>query len=192
MTYQPPHEWDNTTTQPVTAPKTKTHPVGLYILGAFVVMALLCMVGVTIAAVNATDDTPKTKAPALAVPDTGVWPTPNVPTKTLPPPAAKSTLTKDDVELSVKITDKQCFGSAGCNVQWEIKAAVDGGKNTTKVAPGDTCAVTYRMRGLEDTKVGTITVNDDGTYTNEDWSAFGQTKRSSAKVTAEVTEVECR
>lgn len=192
MTHEPPPYWQQAAdTQPVPPPKKQSrHPIGLYI-GIAVIVAL-CGIGgvITAAVIGAADDKPK-GAPVAGVPDRGAVPTPNVkPAPATPTTPARSTLSKSDVELTVKITEKNCFGSAGCNVQWDLKAAVEGGKANRLVAAGDTCSVTYRMRGLTDTQTGTLTINDDGTYNSDSWN-FGQTKKSSAKVTAEVTEVEC-
>ncbi len=178
-----PH-WD--TAPPATPVKSGSkHPVALYIVIAIAVVAL-CGIGVVVAAVaNMGDD----KGTALKAPAAG--PTPNVKAPApAPTNAARSTLKPSDVELTVKVTDKDCFGSAGCNVQWEVKAAVPNGKDNKLIAPGDTCSVTYRIRGLTDSSTGTLTINDDGTYNADPWN-IGQTKKSSSKVTAEVTEVEC-
>ncbi len=144
----------------------------------------LCGFGSLIAVLSTDNDN---KAATLAdtpivvttAPDRG-----SVPTTDAPKPTG---LKAADVKLSVKITDKQCFGSAGCNVQWEIKAGWPEGK----VTRGDSCDVTYEVRGLTDAKIGTLTIRDDDQYLSDDF-ALGQTKRRSDKITARVTEVECR
>lgn len=97
--------------------------------------------------------------------------------------AAKAhTLTASDFKLTVKTTDKDCFGSAGCNVQYQIKAAIG--------APAQDCDVTYDVHGLQDQQTGTLTVHEDGTYDQESYQA-GQTTSSSKKLTAVVTDVDC-
>lgn len=93
-------------------------------------------------------------------------------------------LTAKDITLKVKITDKQCFGTVVCNVQWSIRAAWP----TDRVK--DTCEVTYDMGGINGGQVGTLTLKSDGTF-DQDSYQFGQTARESTKVTARVTEVEC-
>lgn len=90
-----------------------------------------------------------------------------------------------DVKLGVKITEKNCFGSAGCNVHYEITAAWP----FTTMTPGE-CDVTYAMRGLEDEAVGTLRLRSDGTFSQDSFQ-YGQTPRSSTKVAAKVTEVSC-
>ena len=103
-----------------------------------------------------------------------------------PTPGPSQALSTKTLSLSVKITSKQCFGSAGCIVEWTVKGSVTPG---TKI--DGPCDVTYEVRGLTETQTHTMTVNDDGTY-EQDVYQSGQTPRSSAKVTAKPTEVECR
>lgn len=98
--------------------------------------------------------------------------------------AAVVPLTAADIELTVKIKKKDCFGSAGCNVEYTIKAAI--GKD---VDPQD-CEVTYDVHGLEDTQTGTLDFHTDGTY-EQDSFQYGDTTSSKKKLTAKVTDVDC-
>ena len=41
------------------------------------------------------------------------------------PANAEDAIDKSDVQLKVKVKSKQCFGSAGCNVEYKIKMAAD-------------------------------------------------------------------
>jgi hypothetical protein len=93
-------------------------------------------------------------------------------------------LTAADVKLAVKVTKKDCFGTAGCNVTYEIKVTTD----KTRIQSGDRYEVTYTVKGLQDDQIGTLTLKDDGTYEQDSYQ-FGQTKTAAAKLTAVVTDV---
>lgn len=97
---------------------------------------------------------------------------------------AAGALTKSDIQLTVKTTKKDCFGSAGCNVDYKISAALEEG-----VAYQE-CDVTYDVHGLEDTQTGTLELHTDGTY-NQDGYQSGSTSSSSKKLTAKVTDIDC-
>jgi hypothetical protein len=102
------------------------------------------------------------------------------------PPLARGPILKaEDLKLTVKTTKKDCFGSAGCNVDYQIRLAVAEG---TKLP--DSCDVTYQVTGLEDPQTATLTLTSDGKYTQDDWQS-GQTKHSNDILKAKVTEVEC-
>lgn len=89
-----------------------------------------------------------------------------------------------DLRLTVKTTTKDCFGSAGCNVEYQMKLAI-----STKVVPGD-CEITYQVNGLEDPQIGTLKMHADGSYDQDSYQS-GQTSSSSKKLTAKITEIDC-
>ena len=92
-------------------------------------------------------------------------------------------LNRNDVTLTVKVTEKKCFGSAGCNVMYEVRAAV-----ARPDFDGD-YAVTYEVKGPEDgPAIGTLTLQDDGTYNVQ--TEIASTPRSSTKLVATVTDLE--
>jgi hypothetical protein len=93
-------------------------------------------------------------------------------------------LSNADFRLTVKVTTKDCYGSIGCDVQYQIKAAI------SHTAKADECQVTYQVSGLEDAQIGTLAVHADGTYDQDSYQA-GQISNSSKKLTAKVTEVDC-
>jgi len=100
-------------------------------------------------------------------------------------PEPTSTLTVSDVTLQLKITSKQCFGSAGCNLEYTVKA---GWPNDTVA---DSCDVTYEVSGVQDgPAVNTLTIESDGTYEHQT-SEFASTARKSDKLRVKATEVEC-
>lgn len=92
-------------------------------------------------------------------------------------------LTKTEVKLTIKVTDKECFGDAGCNVGYRVRAAwpdrdLDGSYE-----------ITYKVTGpKEGAAIGTITVQPDGTYTGGD--EYATVARATTKLTPTVTEVE--
>lgn len=144
------------------------------------VLVALCGAGSLLAVLASGDD--NRAATIATVPDRGSAPTVDVPS-----PTESAVLLAADVKLTVKITDKQCFGSAGCNIEFDVKA----GWPEAAVPRGTECDVTYEVRGFTDPQTGTLTVRDDGTALTDSFN-FGQTAKRSSKVTARVTEVECR
>lgn len=158
---------------PPSQPRKKRAPLWFVLL--FVAVAGLCVAG-GIAAIgagakngNPTDPAAgTTTAPAAA-------PVANDPT-------TSSTITAADIKLTVHTTQKDCFGSAGCNVEYEIKAALSA-------QPAE-CDVTYDVHGLQDTQTGTLKFHADGTYEQDSYQT-GETSSSSKKLTAKVTEVDC-
>jgi hypothetical protein len=96
--------------------------------------------------------------------------------------AAPQTLRPVDVDLTVKTKSKDCFGSYGCNVVFEIKAvwpAISGG-----------CDVTYEVKGFDEPKVGTLELRSDATVKQDSYQ-YGKTNKSTQKLTAKATEVDC-
>lgn len=153
--------------------KRRTWPF-LVAAAAFV----FCIVGV-IASMAGGNPTPESPGTAVGI-AAG-----QAATKAAPSAKPKATLGAANLKLTVKTTDKACFGSAGCNVQYSIRVAYD-----TATLP-DECEITYQVDGLDDPQVGTLTLTSDGKYSQDNYQA-GQTPRSSSKLTAKVTDVECR
>lgn len=186
MSYTPPPAYGP---QLTTAPAPKK---GKGKLVAAIVFALLspCFLGVVIAAVSGDGGTSKRPGDSGFVTPTtygapastgGAEPAAAVDTE----PARPRALKASDLSLSVKITSKQCFGSAGCNVEYQIKATL-----LTTDEFNAPCDVTYEVRGLEDPVTSTLTIVDSTTFRQDSWQ-FGQTSSSSKKLTAKVTEVDC-
>lgn len=108
------------------------------------------------------------------------------PAKGADTPAAKShTPTKADFILKVKVTEKKCFGSAGCNITYHIDMTYNG----AALDPSDTWLITYQVAGVEDgPAINTLELTgDEYSY---DKSELGQTSSSSKKLTAKVTDIE--
>jgi hypothetical protein len=94
-------------------------------------------------------------------------------------------LSPDDFKIGVTILRKQCFGSAGCNVDFRIKPEYLG---FTSIPDDVTVEVIYEVRGGEDSpQINTFTITGDTAEFQSEESA--STSSSSAKLTAEATEV---
>jgi hypothetical protein len=151
---------------------------GMTIAIVVTVIAAVLACGGIVVAIAGSSNTAGRSAVQLAEPASGGASTP----KSSPKP--KLGLTVKAIKLTVKTTEKVCFGSAGCNVQYEIRAAI-----ATGTTPGD-CDVTYEVRGLDDAQVGTLHVTPNGRYTQDAYQA-GQTPRASSRLTAVVTDIDC-
>lgn len=95
-------------------------------------------------------------------------------------------VTPKDITLKVKILERQCFGSAGCNVEMRI--------SSVEVKPGildpkASYEITYEYKGLTDPVENRFTLDGDGSG-QVDETEFGSTRRKSDKITAVVTSVE--
>jgi hypothetical protein len=89
-----------------------------------------------------------------------------------------------DFKLAVKVTRKQCFGSAGCNVDYEIDMTYAG--DPLALGDGRSYEVTYEVKGAEDQIIGTLDIQGDSYSSTEEST---QTAKSSAKLTAVATSV---
>jgi hypothetical protein len=149
---------------------------------------LLCVVGAVIVGLTQHNSKPaggkQAVAPLPKDPCGGGVCATTTPVADAPTTAAAAPLTASDIKLTVKIKTKDCFGSAGCNVEYTIKAAI-----TDAASPQD-CEVTYDVHGLEDTQTGTLSFHSDGTYEQDSYQS-GETSSSGKKLTAKVTEVDC-
>lgn len=156
---------------------------------AFLGVATLLLLGLSFlltacATHTAAGPDARTAASATALPDAGyqgVSPAPNV---TTPAAVAATGLTKADVRITLKVTEKQCFGSAGCQITVKPKVTVDYAKL------GDSAwDVTYSIKGDESGPItDTITLNPDKTYDSMDESL--STPSSKTKLTVTVIDVE--
>ena len=90
-----------------------------------------------------------------------------------------------DFKLTVKVLEKQCFGSAGCLITYRVELIYDA--TNGHLDPSVTYEVTYEMRGGEDPKINTLRVT--GTEYRGDERETIRTPSSKAEVTAVVTSV---
>lgn len=170
---------------PYTQPPQKPRRRGLMItLVAVAGVLVLCVIGSVI--VGVTQSSKPTKAAATATASKDPWAT-DVEATTAPTPEATTAavvpLTASDIQVTVKVKKKDCFGSAGCNVEYKIEAGwPDDGQYE--------CEVTYDVHGLEDTQTGTLDIHRDGTYEQDSYQA-GETSSSKKKLTVKITDVDC-
>lgn len=96
-------------------------------------------------------------------------------------------LTKTDVKLEIKVKSKQCFGSAGCSIEYAIDARTSIAKIKRSNADW---SVTYEITGDSSGPItGTLTLHPDGTYQQESFMQ-ADTKRSAVQLKIKVLEVE--
>lgn len=150
---------------------------------------LLCVAGAVIIGVTQQHAKPAgsnkaaAQAPLPQDPCGGGVCTTTTPVADSPTTTAVVPLTASDIQVTVKVKKKDCFGSAGCNVEYKIEAGwPDDGQYE--------CEVTYDVHGLEDTQTGTLDIHRDGTYEQDSYQA-GETSSSKKKLTAKVTDVDC-
>lgn len=117
---------------------------------------------------------------------TGTAPSTTAATAEEAAPSPEYTPATTDFSVKLKVTEKQCFGSAGCNVTVEPKI--------TKVEPSvpdeGTIDLTFKISGDESGPVIETSTLDlaDGTYSvSEIWLS---TPSSGVTPTAKVTEIE--
>jgi hypothetical protein len=94
--------------------------------------------------------------------------------------------TTEDFTVTLKTTEKQCFGSAGCHVTVEPEVGYEG---LLQPDPDRTYSITYEIRGEESGPIiETIELSDQDQISYSEVSL--STKSGSTKVTAKVTDVE--
>src|SRR5690606_35476241 len=87
-----------------------------------------------------------------------------------------------ELQVNLTVTDKQCFGSAGCNVTVEPELAF-----TDPAAGSGTYSVTYEITGDESGPIVQTMQVTDGSY--EYFPVTMSTESGDVKVSAEVTSV---
>jgi hypothetical protein len=165
---------------PTRAPRRKSRAPWLILAG----LILLGVLGL-IVIVAAAPSPPSTGRPVQqydpGVPTvTGTEPT----DEATAAPAAPSRPKLSDIKLTAKITDKECFGSAGCNVEFKVRMAYSG----PALDHDDTWEITYEVTGVEDGPlIGTFELTGDQYEVNEE---LVSTTSSKKKIAIAVTDVE--
>lgn len=104
-----------------------------------------------------------------------------------PAAAATVTPTAQDFALTVTITSEQCFGSAGCDLQWTVRAAMNSNPGVTY--PGE-FTLTYTVPGVQDGYTGSIDFTNAGAqYSTLGTEGFGQTTSHVDTLTATAVSV---
>lgn len=95
--------------------------------------------------------------------------------------------TADDFEIELITKEKQCFGSAGCNVTVKPELSYTG--MSEDLNPDVTYEITYEIRGGEDgavTETLELTNQDDVTYSD----TYVSTTSSGVKLSVKITGVD--
>lgn len=108
------------------------------------------------------------------------------PVKDKPEPKGAHVPTTKDIVLKVKVTKKQCFGSAGCLVDFRIDTLTYIGEAMDKDKGYE---VIYEVKGLKDPYTNTLTLNGDGSFEYQKEES-GQTATTKVALKAVVTSVD--
>jgi hypothetical protein len=96
--------------------------------------------------------------------------------------------TLSDIELSLKTTEKQCFGSAGCNVGVRIQVSMSDSAQAS-LDPSGQWDVTYQITGDESGPIiGTFSIYGDGQYDVSE--EFLSTRSSNTPITIKATSID--
>lgn len=127
--------------------------------------------------------------PVPAAPLLASKPPPYLPSTAPANPQPTSSPSLAGFHLTVKTTKKDCFGSAGCLIEFQIVLTYDG----PPASPDSRWDVTYDVTGGTDPQTGTLNVQfgPDGVHGDyqQDGYQATQTAKSSAKLAAVVTAV---
>lgn len=164
-----------------TPPARKRRRWATALLGVLVALSF-CMVGALfIGAAGHAGKTGGTIVPAKATQVAAPLPSTSPTTE----PTATATPKASDFVLTPTITDKACFGSAGCNVTFRMKVDYAG---ASSLDPDVTWLVVYEITGIDDSpQVGNFTVQ--GTDVNYDEQSVS-TKSSKSKIKLRATSVQ--
>lgn len=160
------------------------------VLGAGILVAFIALVAVVAPSTNKpTASTGSTGAETPAACAHGRLANGQCAEDTAAPPKTYPTPTAADFALAAKVTKKQCFGSAGCNVEFEINLAYAG----PPLEPNSSWDVTFDLQGTEDSYTSTLHLTMDetglhGTY-EQDSDQLVQTKSSKTVLKPVVTSV---
>ena len=93
----------------------------------------------------------------------------------------------EDFEIGLKVTSKQCFGSAGCNVEFKIDldSFYTGDADLTRI--DDPITVTYEIEGAEDAYVDSLVIDGDNVRYNP--TGHVSTPSESTELSVKVTDV---
>lgn len=87
-----------------------------------------------------------------------------------------------DFTLTIIETERSCFGSAGCNISYELELGYIGPR---PLEPDATFQLIYEVRGGEDVEIGNIELEGNGSYTTRaDYISTPPNPSLSAVVTA--------
>lgn len=151
-------------------------------IGAAALVLVASAGGVAFALSGSGEPANRAEQAAAALPEPVDAPTEALPTATPTPVGYKPK--PSDFKLTAKITDKECFGSAGCNVSFRVDVEYSG----LPLGESVTWLVIYEITGVEDApEVGSLEMTG--------LQATGQeenvnTTSSRSKIALKVTSVE--
>lgn len=167
---------------PPPAKKKRSPLMWILLAGAAVFVLIVAAVGVTVAVMSGQDTGSRSSQlsqpePLLDEGEIGVQETTAAPAPGPSPAVA-------DFKLTPKVTDKQCFGSAGCSLELQVEVEYNG----PVLDQDDTWLVTYEVSGDESGPIiGSLELS--GT-TFEASTESLSTKNSKTKVAIKVTDVD--
>ena len=156
------------------APKKITHWPWI----AGIVAAVFIGIGIGAAVGGGSDDGAQTTTPDDVVEDAETA----APAYTPPPEPAEPTYPEPvltDYTITLYETEKQCFGSAGCNVTFTVDLAYAG----PVLDPAKTYELRYEVDGAEDPLLSTLEITGDE-YTSTESSVSTASESDELTVTA--------
>ena len=176
MTQQQPESY---TPQPPVKPKKRT-PKWLAAMSIGIVV--LCVFGIVFAAITDSD------APVVNdSPDRQGDIVDREPADNPPPEPHFYEPAIDDFELSIKTLSKECFGSAGCIIEFRMELAYLA---VGRLDPGVTYEITYEIHGGEDPYINTLTTTGDR-YSTEETERIN-TPSADSELTVEIVDLSDR
>ncbi|MGK9463939.1 hypothetical protein ACSLFT_28495 [Streptomyces sp. G6] len=164
-------------------PAPKKNRTNQIIIGAAVAV-IAAIIGTGVVVVQATNDDSKPDATASSPASAEDAPAPAVEEETEPEPAY-ATLTADSFKMTLRTTERQCFGSAGCNVTVEPELEYLG---IETVDPDAVYGITYEIRGDESGTVIETAELSNGTSLNYTPTSIS-VPSTNTKVSVEITDV---
>lgn len=174
--------YDTTPTSHATAESGKRRPWG-WIVGTLAALVIGFALGQAAAADN---DESEAAAQTTTSPEPTPTDTMTAPRETREPEPERTYYapTVEDFRLEVKTLGKECFGSAGCNIDFRVELGYSG----LPMDPTATYEVTYEITGGEDPYINTLTVEGSGEYST-DREEFIGTASSDDQLAAEIIDV---
>lgn len=188
--YNPQQQYTPVPSPPSAPPNSSGFPPRRYgraTLGVVALLAMLAGVLIGYAAGHGTKDDGKASAAGTSAITTDVPSEPPLTDETTDVPESVSppAIKPSDFRITLKIKKKECFGSAGCNVSFQIDPQYVGAGDIES----GSYEVTYVVRGPEDgPMINTFTL-EDGKASFDD-EEMASTKNAHVRLTARVTSID--
>lgn len=154
--------------------------------GALLLVALTACGGTGTKSVDATSSSETTTATAATTSPTTPSETTSASSSTTQPVQRANPLSAKSWQLSLKIKSKECFGSAGCSVEFTPRLKWMG--PGPKPEEDSSYDITYEVKGPEDGAI-TGTISTHGTHYDDD-TTYVSTSNSRVKLTVKITQIE--